>query len=436
VVRIIDVLEWPDKIREKLAAWLHTKPSGRLLYFFLKGRRKRIMRALREKAGILCDEEQKEITSAQDLDCYCSMDGLSLSRERFEELPALLPFGLSEEVLLNHIMVKSAAKWSLASNARQHRIVLHVCEAEAAKRVNRSRIALLEISAHAWLAAGDLAAAFNRLIDSLTPDPAEHGRLLAAAQVDFGRLLNLSLEQVVKEQGCSLSGKEVVSRIVKATRAVRTYRSKILVDFKTGNIVWDLEHAKPDRFRVSQHVKRDGQDFYDEWVTIGGAHFRGPDYCQRRPEALTGDGRVALETELSLNWFLLADKYLKVLSDSDPTSIEVCRYDQRRYMLFTYKNLRWDPPALLSAAGDRQGSQMFEQAVQALLWADFETGLLAKAHVGFQGPSDSGRNGQAEIVQAFASHNQSVTIVPPAFQLMQLLDPQKTGQWPSAGATT
>jgi len=100
IVRIIEVLERPDRIREKFQGWLKSKPSFSFL-FGTEKRRKRVLDKLQNRikqirsftprpwnsAGIVCDVGQGEIITAEDLDCLCSLEQLKpRSKENFQEI--------------------------------------------------------------------------------------------------------------------------------------------------------------------------------------------------------------------------------------------------------------------------------------------------------------------------------------------------------------
>ena len=94
VVRIIKVLEWPDRIREKLEKWLKEPANGLLL----RWKRKRQLRYLRRVTGIVCDVHTKRVRTLDDLDCVFSF-GFTLdfpSEERVNKVVAALPFELNE----------------------------------------------------------------------------------------------------------------------------------------------------------------------------------------------------------------------------------------------------------------------------------------------------------------------------------------------------
>jgi len=143
VLRVIDIFERPDRVRRKLERWLYeTPPKGpsRLLWTLL---RKRISRKLREEASIVCDLDRLEVRNLEDLDCHCVMQDMALNPERSRKVARLLPFELHGED--GYVWFKAAARWSLASHAREHRVVFDVCESEAFRRTGRCRDLLLGI---------------------------------------------------------------------------------------------------------------------------------------------------------------------------------------------------------------------------------------------------------------------------------------------------
>ena len=149
VVRIVGVLDWPDRTRERLGDWLGSRGLIPIPYWSLS-RRKRIVKRLRDTAHIVCDVDRQEILTDEDLDCLCMMEELAVSRERLEQVTRALPFQLSPEHLMQ-MSVKATAKWSLFANAVKHPLVLETCYSEAAKRTGRGRLGLFEIVAQAGL---------------------------------------------------------------------------------------------------------------------------------------------------------------------------------------------------------------------------------------------------------------------------------------------
>jgi hypothetical protein len=101
------------------------------------------------QAFILFDLYLREILTPQDLDCHCVMQKIWPDQQRARKIAKLLPFSLYGED--DHLAFKAAARWSLASHAREHAIVWELCKSKAAKRAGTCRILLEEIVAHAAL---------------------------------------------------------------------------------------------------------------------------------------------------------------------------------------------------------------------------------------------------------------------------------------------
>ncbi len=110
------------------------------------------------------------VMTVEDLDCQCILDELQVSGERFKEARRALPFVLSADEL-NHMQTKAAAKWSLGGNAQQHDLVLETCEDELNVRTNRSKLALLEIVARAYLFCDDYTCAAERITEYVRLNP-------------------------------------------------------------------------------------------------------------------------------------------------------------------------------------------------------------------------------------------------------------------------
>jgi serine/threonine protein kinase len=186
VRRIISVLDWPDRIREKLQAWLEKKPILGIL-----SRRRYQANKLREFAGIECDLHRCQIETADDLDCLSMA-----SRERWEAMRNALPFRLSE-VDVVYISTKEAARWSLGSFARQHPSVLEVCleELEARRAQNgmketvRTKRHLQEIVARAGRSGARPLAHAKTQDETAFQEPAWHSGQASDVDWSTGELL-------------------------------------------------------------------------------------------------------------------------------------------------------------------------------------------------------------------------------------------------------
>ncbi len=181
IERLIEVLERPDRIRQKLEAWL-TSP---LRFFRSATRCKRTYERLRTAAGVACNTELTRIETLGDLDCLCLMQGVDLATEiRFFEVRRALPFRLTENEIIQ-MSIKATAKWSLASNANRHPCVLETCEEQLAKRQGSVKMALQEIVDKARLNQDDYAEAMKTRQTADTGDP--HAQQKLAIMYQKGR---------------------------------------------------------------------------------------------------------------------------------------------------------------------------------------------------------------------------------------------------------
>jgi hypothetical protein len=413
VLRIIDVLEWTDKVREKLREWMKSKPTKQILADF---RRKRLVNKL-SKMGIYFDDSKADILSTQDLDCFIGMDGCNVSQDKFERFKTLLPFRFSQEDL-NHIFVKYSAKWSLGSNAAQHPIVLDTIKSEASKRVGSCRLTLLEILANTYLASDNLEAGFNTLYDSLDPYPLERRKQIENAEAKFRDLLDLPNGELEKKHHSDINTKELISSSLDAIKKVSSYRSRAFLvedDIKfppESGIMLQLEYIKPDKFRVSQQA---GQDC-DDWITLGKEHFRGPLFARR----LGSDS--LMQQDKKLNYSLLVDSYAEVMKEVYPNSFRVYQSGGQFYIQLAYRGATAEKFRVGFFESTSDDSEMAEVSfTQANIWIDLDSHYIVRIDLVLQETSSeesSPREGR--YVQLFTSYNEDIIIVPPAFEVMKM----------------
>ncbi len=411
VVSIIDVLGWSDRVREKLRGWLCSTPRKKSFF----DRNPRRLANKLTKAGIIFDNSLENILSTQDLDCFVGMDGCNINHEKFGRFEALLPFGLSQSEL-NHIWIKSAAKWSLGSNAHQHPLVLETIDSEATKRKDNCRLTLLEISAMTYLALDDIGAAGNKQCDSLSPRPLERLNQQEQADVSYAMLISLPQCEEVEQISSGININEIVSKMVDTNKNLSSYRSRAILEEINDNtspkeiILYQLEYAKPDKFRVSQIAGKD----YDEWVTLGNEHFRGPLYI-RSPRSDT-----LKENDISLNHSLLVDNYINAIKEITADSVCVFRTGNRHYVVLNYQHSAASNFKCGLFALSSEDNESDVPSMQASIWIDNGSHYIVKAEIHFREVNPEGTEpNRVRFMQLFTSHNENMLIVPPAFQLME-----------------
>jgi hypothetical protein len=138
VVCIIDVLEWPDRIRQRLNTWLQSdhaeQPGWEETRMKLRG------------AGIFLDSTKKEVINKTDLDWLYMNAYLDGGHEGLEYFKRCLPFSLTPQDV-SHIGINGAARWSLTANSEQHPAVLATCQEQLVSRTGHAKTVLIGICA-------------------------------------------------------------------------------------------------------------------------------------------------------------------------------------------------------------------------------------------------------------------------------------------------
>ncbi len=138
IVKLIDILSWKDRFREKLSAWMHAKHNSheesRLESFLMD-------------MGYYTDLGTERINFEGDFDCLYSsyLQGSGFAHKRSKpgiEIRKIL--NLTKDDLL-YMATKGAAMWSLQSNAQQHAKVLEICRKELSSRNDKATIELFII---------------------------------------------------------------------------------------------------------------------------------------------------------------------------------------------------------------------------------------------------------------------------------------------------
>ncbi len=401
VSRLIDVLEWPDRLREKLCAWMQSTCAQPQQVQLL------------EQVGIVLDYAEREVVNAEDLDILSMADtSTSLSRERFQEVKSALPFPLSEEDT-NYIGVKASAKWSLTSNAERHPLILQTCEAEAAKRTGRAKLALLEIVSRTYLAQGDFVAGCNHFDSYRRLKYDLQNPQLSAAKAELRGLRGLSPSSASLEPGELPDPGRIARLCAEETEKASSYLTERLIIDRAEEYLkpkeyismeWQAQFVKPDRFHVTQIAREpDGSEPYDEWITIGQEHYDYIGYWFRLEER---------STRVGLNHTMGPEQCLGILRSEQPCSALLHHYRDQRYTLLQYE-IRDEQhfPGL----GDE-----VEFPIHVRFWIEANSELLAKVEMVIQPRDDPARKGvPGELVHTFAGYGLKLRIEPPEPWMVQ-----------------
>ncbi|HEY0992955.1 MAG TPA: hypothetical protein VGD80_38140 [Kofleriaceae bacterium] len=131
IERIFTALDWNDRVRRRLDAWLRAWP------LFGAAKRRAAASAL-ASVGLVVDLERKVIVSIGDLDCLC----FSIAEQRVP-IFKMLPFKLTSAEVTD-LATKATALWSLRLNARDHQKVAEVCRIEAQRPGGPARLGAAE----------------------------------------------------------------------------------------------------------------------------------------------------------------------------------------------------------------------------------------------------------------------------------------------------
>lgn len=445
VRRVIQVLEWPDRIRTRLEEWLRTKPqSGFLLFKPDPKKRKQIVDSVAKVAGIVCDLDRAEIANREDLDCICFLDQCQKRPlEEIEKIRKVLPFSLTTEDL-RHIAVRTTAAATLFEYACQHDVVRETCEEDLSMVSNRARLVLLEILGRAYLEIEDFSNARAKLAEYCEANPGERKvreRLrLAEAEERLEKLGQVSLDAESIDLVDALDGDPDSRRCVIATQRATSYRSWLTVrDFSRTSLSdldyviarWRFTYVTPDRFHVAQVIPWFWQDSpedgdVDEWITLGTKHY----------QKVEGWYPISGSPQMKLNSFLTVDKYLTLMRYAEPTVVGAIEDADSRALLFEFEFPRlgdffsFDEIQHWQLSRDRDGATPTAHAIppdgEALSyhhvrdrWAilrvlvDPDSARLTKAYLVVGGPDPQTNMPQLIVEQGFASYDDGFHIEAP-----------------------
>jgi len=403
IQKIINVLEWPDLIRGRLEESLKQRSVVPLQEH--DSISEFHMQLLNQ--GIVLDSECGSIYSAQDLDCFCVMEGCEISSDRLDTMKLIFPFELSDSDL-SYMGMKASAKWSLCSNAMQHEVVLDTCKEEGSKRGGGCRLSLLEIITRSYLVTNDLEHGLNGFYESLTLDPVARDGQRNRAQETYSKLLLLDINGDKQAIDVPPNHELAIKECLNTCESLHSYRAKMIwreqgaISTQDDEMFWEVEYVKPDRFRVEQTA---GNDF-DEWITIADIHYRGPMFHIQKAQEMD-DG------ELLLNHALIMSDYLNIMQEVQPDKIRTQNLDTDYYLTLDYINLDIGRLKLFTDREEGIGLPLMR------LWTAKSTSYLAKAELILDLVNDNGSPVKLSVIHLFAGQNEDISIIPPPFEVIQ-----------------
>ena len=212
--------------------------------------------------------------------------------------------------------------------------------------------------------------------------------------------------------------KELLNSSIEKTKKALSYRSRVFlaeneIKFPPQNgIMWQLEYVKPDKFRVSQQA---GKDF-DEWITLGKEHFRGPGF----PMTFGSNPFMAQDTKLTRS--LLVDRYINSVKEVFPDSFGVHQLgDQLLYQL-VYRGATAEKfrVGFFELDSNDRGAEEIS-LIQANIWIDLYSHYIVRIGLVLHEKSiNESSQRKARFVLLFTSYNEDIIIVPPAFAVMKM----------------
>jgi hypothetical protein len=306
VQEIIAVLSWEDRLRARIEAWLGER---RALDFVLGPARRRAKLAEKLRPlGVTLDDDHLVVRSAVDLDCDTILRGVTVAPDKVKLLQQTLPSPLGQPELL-YMATKTAALWSLASNAGRHPLVLDACVAAHRSVVGPSRLSLLAVLCEAHLARGDAREALASADAALALEP---------GHADFLAWRGVAQQRVARDDAMALFDRdEGVRPMAPAdTASLRTQclarlpaaygvHAEIRAAGRPGNpsrggltSEWDAVFQR-NRSRGERWFwdAESGQGLADRWVTLPGEHYEFPGLWVRLADAMRAGEMQALQVE-------------------------------------------------------------------------------------------------------------------------------------------
>lgn len=440
VEKIINVLEWSDRTRNKLYDYLKSSASA--------DRKEEIVDILGDEYNIKCNISNQDIETKDDLDIIITMNLMQqkTKSEPFQKIKEIL--NLSNEDIL-YMVTKWSAHWSLDSNAQQHKRVFDICDSEILKRSGSAKIGLLKISAYGYRSDNNIEKATDRLKQLVSLDPVNawaHFSLgsiyiedknikeaineeqilqnldmeLASnlhSEIEFLSLLELDVEKS-QEIGEKLDKANVIKDIVDKCEQVKSYRTRLTFTDFTQKVKYkdfftiecDVKYVSPDRFFVDQSAWKKEGPVYDKRIKIGKEH-----YCQvgvwfKEPKSMESDLNNTFKS-------LTLDKWSYLIQNNDVTSLRIFQSEHKKFIVlnFSPRNLK-----------DFRTEHLVEKTTySAEIWAERPSLLIVRALLEIKGEDKKGNKIDILYEQTFKDYNSDIKIEEPK----TVFDLNKEGSW-------
>lgn len=429
VRKIIDVLDWPDKTRQKLDKYLTSSIAA--------SDKENLTGILLKEYGIKCNLPSNQVETKEDLDIIIAtnLQKKQAKSESFQEVKKALNL-TSDDIL--YMATKGSANWALNSNAQQHKKVFEICDNEIPKRSGAAKISLLEISSSGYASSDDIKSAIDRLKQLISLDPANawaHFALGSAyveeknvndalQQEDMLLPLDTKLASTLSDnieylilQGLNSQkdgevkdepvDSQVIARIIHQNGLTKTYMTRLtFTDFAQEakhkghfTVEWDAEYVFPDKFFVTQSAWEKEGPAYDRWLTIGKEHYFQIGGWFKEPEGVDSDWRDRTNKLLSL------DKWIYLIKNNGFSSMKVYKVDNRKFVVIKYVPTKLDYFWTTDLGTDI--------AYEAEIWVEDLPLLIAKAVLYANGKDAKGNKVNVAYEQVYKGYNSNIKIEKP-----------------------
>lgn len=456
IQKIIGVLDWQDRFRNKLSDYLKSSTAG--------SQKEEIINILDKDYSLRCNIPTQTIVGSENLDIFVSSQ-LQSQKDRIERFRKVRKaINLTEEDIL-YMAIKGSASWSLNSNAEQHKKVFEICDAEIAKHTGTAKITLLRIVANGYASNNKPAEAIDRLkqLSLLIPKDrdvryrlglayAESGDMQSAIEeldilksidttlsdklereIVYAKLKSLNLNNFIEDKNL-VDTEKIIKNILGTLDGIKSYQGRLIMRDYTNNnlkpkdyvfIEWRFGYEKPDKFSVEQYANEDRGSVYDMWISIDGNHYDLLPVLGWIEEKDTG----SIKNKNDLNYELSLEKYVKLMGQNNVSAINLYEEnkDNAGYYIVKYNSPNWD---------------FFKYDIKDVrynieLWVDKNSLLLTRAIIKLNAKDEkSGKDIAYDFIQLFTNYN-NVTVLAPtkvyANKKSEFMKPEElqeaTGRW-------